>query len=159
MSQSKPSKASVQEQIKKYDGFINDRLRVDLQDTLDQRDALYDKISEYLKLKVQIETIKAQGAQQLKTQVDIGCDFYVQAKVPDASRIFVDIGYGFYPELTLDEAIAFIDRYEKFMLRRADKLTEQAAQIKAHIKLVLEAIQEVAAAAGELSYKPDFFEP
>ena len=43
-------------------------------------------------------------------QVDLGCNFFVDTVVPDTSRIYVALGYGFFLELTLAEALKFIDR-------------------------------------------------
>ncbi len=45
----------------------------------------------------------------MKTKVDLGCNFYCQANIEDPSRIFVEIGLGFYLELTLDEAEKFVN--------------------------------------------------
>ena len=46
----------------------------------------------------------------LKARVDLGCNFYAQAKVPDPTKIFLAIGLGFHLEFTLDEAIKVIIR-------------------------------------------------
>ena len=46
----------------------------------------------------------------LKTKVDLGCNFYCQARVPDPTKIFVSVGLGFFVELTLDEALEFISK-------------------------------------------------
>lgn len=39
-----------------------------------------------------------------RLQVDLGCNFFCQAEVADPTMICVGIGYGFFVELTLDEA-------------------------------------------------------
>ncbi|KAJ2094497.1 hypothetical protein GGI09_005376, partial [Coemansia sp. S100] len=56
--------------------FIADRLQPDLQQVLGLRDAIYNRMSEYLKLKTHIETIRKQGLEELETRVDLGSDFY-----------------------------------------------------------------------------------
>ena len=48
--------------------------------------------------------------QPLKTKVDLGCNFYCQAQVPEPNLIYIDIGLGVYVQFTLDEAVKFIDR-------------------------------------------------
>ena len=57
---------------------------------------------------------RARGVQAtdgtLKTQVDLGNNFFCQAKVPDTSLVCVAIGFGFFVEMTLDEAAAFIKK-------------------------------------------------
>ncbi|KAF9433841.1 hypothetical protein BGZ76_008922 [Entomortierella beljakovae] len=98
---------SIQEKIVRYEKFVNEGLRKDLKDALDARDAIYDQISDYLKLAKDIEVIKDNGLTEMKTQVDLGSNFYVQAKM------------------------------------KAERYTEKAAQIRAHIKIVLEAMAEV----------------
>lgn len=57
---------------------------------------------------------------------------------PDTSKIFVCVGFGFFVELTLSEALKFIDKKSKILTSRSDFLTADAARIKAHIKLVME---------------------
>ncbi|KAI1307371.1 hypothetical protein EDD11_004485 [Mortierella claussenii] len=134
---------SIQQKIARYETFVNEGLRKDLKDALDARDAIYDQISEYLKLSKDIEVIKDNGLKEMKTQVDLGSNFYVQAKIPDTKHIFVNVGFGFHAELTLDEALTFIARKEKHLQKQAEKYTEKAAQIRAHIKIILEAMAEI----------------
>ncbi len=75
--------------------------------------------------------------------VNLGKDFYVQARVPDTSRVHVNVGLGFHAEMTLDEALAFAAAREKQLGEQAEALTARAARLKAHIKLVVGAIDEV----------------
>uniref|UniRef100_A0A3Q2QLF5 Ubiquitously-expressed, prefoldin-like chaperone n=1 Tax=Fundulus heteroclitus TaxID=8078 RepID=A0A3Q2QLF5_FUNHE len=77
---------------------------------LEQRDQVYEKISQYLQLKNTIQSLQEAGSQQLKADVDLGCNFFVQAHVNDSSRVFVAVGFGFFVEMTHDEALRFIDK-------------------------------------------------
>ncbi|KAG0364194.1 hypothetical protein BGZ54_007757 [Gamsiella multidivaricata] len=133
----------IKQKIARYEKFVNEGLRKDLKDALDARDTIYDQISEHLKLAKDIEVIKDNGLKEMKTQVDLGSNFYVQAKIPDTEYIYVNIGFGFHAQLTLDEALVFISKKEAHLQKKAEKYTEKAAQIRAHIKLVLEAIAEI----------------
>ncbi|KAF9312580.1 hypothetical protein BG003_006139 [Podila horticola] len=170
--------SSVQQKLARYETFVNESLKKDLQDALDARNVIYDQISEYLKLAKDIEIIKSNGLKEMKTQVDLGSNFYVQAKIPDTQYIYVNVGFGFHAQLTLDEALTFISKKEGqlskyvgagstcpdegcyaddclilanaityFILawnnRKADVYTQKASQIRAHIKLVLEAMAEI----------------
>ncbi|KAJ3057165.1 hypothetical protein HK097_011170 [Rhizophlyctis rosea] len=137
------SKGQVEEQIQKYQSFVNDRLRLDLKAILDAREKIYESISEHLKLKNQIELIKSQNLTEMKTMMDVGAQFFMQAKIPDTSKIFINIGMGYSVEFTLDEGLAFIDSKEKILLKQAEKQTDKASQIKAHIKVVLETMQQL----------------
>ncbi|CAG8573249.1 53_t:CDS:2 [Diversispora eburnea] len=68
--------------------------------------------------------------------VDLGSNFYVQAKVPDTTYIYINVGFGFHVQLTLDEAIAFIEKKEAMLQKRSNKYTQDIAKINAHIKVV-----------------------
>ena len=57
---------------------------------------------------------------------------------PDASRILVSVGFGFFLEFTLPEALKFIDKKTDRLNERVEKLTSNVSKVKAHIKLVLE---------------------
>ena len=35
----------------------------------------------------------------LKSKVDLGCNFYCEARVPNPGSVFVDVGLGFFVEL------------------------------------------------------------
>ncbi|KAG9325311.1 hypothetical protein KVV02_006951 [Mortierella alpina] len=134
---------SIQQKLARYETFVNESLRSDLKDALDARDAIYEQTSEYLKLAKDIEVIKENGLTEMKTQVDLGSNFYVQAKIPDTKYIYVNVGFGFHAQLTLDEALVFISKKEAHLQKKAEKYTEKASQIRAHIKLVLEAMAEI----------------
>ncbi|KAJ1822378.1 hypothetical protein LPJ56_000825 [Coemansia sp. RSA 2599] len=132
----------IQETIKKYEEFITTTLKPDLEQTLEQRDAIYTRMTEYLKLKTHIDAIKTQDLQELETKVDLGSSFYVKAFVPDTKMIYVSVGFGFHLEMTLDEADAFIDEKVRSMEKLADKYTQEASEIRARIQMVYSALVE-----------------
>ncbi|NXL13293.1 UXT protein, partial [Setophaga kirtlandii] len=78
------------------------------------------------------------AAGPLHTQVDLGCNFFVSAEVPDPQRVFVALGFGFFAELTLPEALRHLERRSSLLQRLSDSLTRDGAKIRAHIRLVLE---------------------
>ena len=90
----------------------------------------------------------------LKTKVDLGCNFYCQARVPDPTKIFVSVGLGFFVELTLDEALKFISKKDGELGKEADKLTANCAKLKANIKLVIGGLQELQHIHSEGPRKP-----
>ncbi|XP_078004089.1 protein UXT isoform X1 [Phascolarctos cinereus] len=100
----------AQAKVLQYETFVSDVLQRDLRQVLAQREEVYGQLAAYLQLKNVLERLQESGDQRLRTQVDLGCNFYVNAEVPDPSRIFVALGYGFFLELTLMEALKFIDR-------------------------------------------------
>ncbi|XP_074538468.1 protein UXT [Halichoeres trimaculatus] len=133
----------VEQKVLQYENFINEVLKRDLQKVLEHRDSVYEKISQYLQLKNTIQTLQESGSQQLKTEVDLGCNFYVQAEVEDASRIFVAVGYGFFVEMTHDEALRFIDKKTSQLTAFTEQLSKDSAKIKANIRMVLEGLREL----------------
>ncbi|KAI9008093.1 Prefoldin subunit-domain-containing protein [Gaertneriomyces semiglobifer] len=130
-------------QVRRYEDFVNHQLRVDLQNTLARRDKVFHTIAEYLKLRNQIELIKSQHVNELKTMMDIGCEFFMQAKIPDTSKVVINLGAGYHVEMTLDEAIQFINEKGKRLTEAAERHTDLASNIKANIKVVLTAIEEI----------------
>ncbi|XP_059150489.1 protein UXT-like [Physella acuta] len=146
---------STEEKILEYETFLNDRLKEDLRKLLEQRDKIYEEISEYCQLKSTIEKIQEEITPEvvLKTKVDLGCNFYVQANVSNPSMICVAIGYGFFLEMTFPEAVMFIDKKTESLQSRVSELTQEACRVKGHIKLVLEGLRELQHIPGH-SEKP-----
>eukprot|EP01103_Thecamoeba_quadrilineata_P007275 TRINITY_DN1709_c0_g1_i2.p1 TRINITY_DN1709_c0_g1~~TRINITY_DN1709_c0_g1_i2.p1 ORF type:complete len:149 (-),score=26.17 TRINITY_DN1709_c0_g1_i2:139-585(-) len=129
--------------IAQYEKLIDEKLKVELKNTLDQRDKLFDQISKYVALRNNINLIQQNNLKSLDSMVNLGSEFYAKAEVPDTSKIFVNIGLGFHVELNLSEAIGVIEAREKLLTDMATDLTNKAAQIKGHIKLVCLAINEL----------------
>ncbi|KAL3852832.1 hypothetical protein ACJMK2_016447 [Sinanodonta woodiana] len=131
--------------VVEYETFLNETLRSDLRKIFEARDKIYNQTAEYLQLKNVIERIKETDLSQdeLKTKVDLGCNFYCQANVPDASKIFVRVGFGFYVEFTLEEALRFIEKKTAMLTEEANKLTKDANKVKANINIILEGLKEM----------------
>ncbi|GFR57402.1 ubiquitously-expressed transcript [Elysia marginata] len=137
--------SSSDSKVFEYESFLNERLREDLRLILEQRDKLYGELTEYFQLRATIQKIKEDVKPEslLKTKVDLGCNFYVQANIPDPSTICVAIGYGFFLDMTFDEALAFIQRKTEVLQDKIDCQTRDAGRVKAHIRLVLEGLREL----------------
>ena len=135
----------VPRKVLEYEAFLNERLKVDLKAVLERRDSLYSDIAEYLQLRNVIDRLHKDGTAHanLKAMVDLGCNFYCQARVPDPSRVFVAVGFGFFVEFTHTEALDFIEKKVNSLKQKAEVLTEQASQIKARIRVVVEALGEL----------------
>ena len=131
------------EKIAQYEELLNERLKVELQQVSDERDTQYERVSQLLELRNNIRMLQEQNKTSLKTQVNLGSDFYVQAAVPDTSSIYVSVGLGFHVQLTLDEAVQFCTKREAHHSAAAEALTQKAARLKARIKLVVAAIDEL----------------
>jgi len=124
---------------------------------LDKRDAIYSDLAEYLQLKTIVEKLKGQQDNQkkeVKTLVDLGCNFYAHARVSDPSHICVAIGYGFFLDFTLTEALRFIDQKTTQLMEQAQRLTDEASKISARVKLVMEALRELQLGSNPLPQQP-----
>lgn len=124
---------------------------------LDRRDAIYSDLAEYLQLKTIVEKLKGQQDNQkkeVKTLVDLGCNFYAHARVSDPSHICVAIGYGFFLDFTLNEALGFIDQKTTQLMEQAQRLTDEASEISARVKLVMEALRELQLGSNPLPQQP-----
>ncbi|KAK6093653.1 hypothetical protein MT418_006255 [Batrachochytrium dendrobatidis] len=130
-------------QIRKYESFVNDRLRKDLEKVLEERDKLYEQIAQLLQLRNQIHVIQKQSQGEMKTMMDVGCDFFMKARIPDTSKIILNVGSNIFVEMPLDDAIKFLEKKEKTLEGQTEKWTNRASEIRAHIKLVLKAISEL----------------
>lgn len=146
--------AAINEKVLKYEEFLNEKLRSDLRVVLEERDKIYKQISEYMQLKRLIDTIKegqsdsndtnnTMSPPSIKMKMDLGCNFYCQTVVPDSSRIFVLVGFGYYVEMTLAEAEVFVDKKVKVLHQKSQRSSKDSAKIKAHIKLVMEGLREL----------------
>ncbi|XP_049623352.1 protein UXT [Suncus etruscus] len=131
------------DKVLRYETFISDVLQRDLQKVLDHRDKVYEQLAKYLQLRNVIERIQETNRSELCMQVDLGCNFFVDTVVPDASRIYMALGYGFFLELTLTEALKFIDRKSSLLTELSNSLTKDSMNIKAHIHMLLEGLREL----------------
>jgi hypothetical protein len=59
-----------------------------------------------------------------------GCNFYCEARVTDPGRLCVAVGLGFFLEMTLPEALLYIQKRDGQLAAQAAQLTKQAAHIK-----------------------------
>ncbi|KAL5014893.1 hypothetical protein ScPMuIL_009163 [Solemya velum] len=140
----------ITEKVHRYETFLNEKLRTDLRKVHEKRDVIYSELAEFLQLKTAIENIKeTNSTNDLKTRVDLGCNFYIQANIPDSSKIFVAVGLDIYLEMTLDEASTFIEKKISKMNEHVSMLSKDLAKIKAHIKLVIEGLREIQSISSE----------
>lgn len=147
----------IEEKILQYETFLNDTLKSDLRKLHNERDKVFEEQAEFLALKNSIIAIQAAGLKEgepLKTKMDLGCNFYAQAEVPNPQMIFVSVGLGFFAELTLDEALAFIEKKDKQLAGKAEAFTKDSIKAKANIKLVVGGLQELQKISLEEGRKP-----
>ncbi|KAL6075864.1 Prefoldin subunit-domain-containing protein [Balamuthia mandrillaris] len=136
-------KAERHEKVKEYTQFIKERLEVDLHRLLAQRNKIQQQRAQYLQLGDNLRLIKDNNLKELKTMTNLGSDFFVQTRVPDCSKVCVNVGLGFHVEYTLDEALAFIDAREKDLNEEAQALTRRCDAINERIRLMYQGIAQL----------------
>jgi len=92
---------TVGEKVERYSKFVDETLRVRLAQVLDQREEVVRDIEAFEKLRGTIQVMSESKSSKAKSMVNIGCDLYMQAAIPDTSRIMVNVGLGFFVEFTL----------------------------------------------------------
>lgn len=120
--------------------FINDKLKKDLADVVAKEEKLSEVISDYLKIKSALKVFKLSAKRGVKIQTNLGCEFYAQCQIEDASKVYICVGKDIYLHMELDEAIKMIDFKENQLRKQMDELQLSASKIKAYIKLVLESL-------------------
>ncbi|KAL3336488.1 hypothetical protein AABB24_029236 [Solanum stoloniferum] len=132
-----------QEKVRRFEEFIDRRLKPDLVHAIAERDKVFEQQKIFSDLRSNIENLEKNNVTNLKTLVNIGSEVYLQADVPDTTRIFVDVGLGFHVEFTWSEALNYISAREEKLARQIEEYTRLIASIKAQIKMVCEGIREL----------------
>lgn len=123
--------------------FINDVLRKDLKEYETYLNRMNAEIMEFVQLKNLCENIVENlSPHGFKTQVNVGGNFFMSAKVADTKHIMINIGLNHYVEFTLSEAIKFCDFKIKSMQNEANVIREKSIETKANIKLSLLCLAE-----------------
>lgn len=131
--------------VTRYESFVNDTLKEDLRIVEERLQKLNSEIAEFFQIKKSLEVLQNEEIFKdgFKTQVDIGCNFYIQAKVSDPSTMLFDIGLHHYLEFTKPEALKYIDARITALEEVSESLIQKSAETKAHIKLMLLHIGEL----------------
>lgn len=130
---------SVDNTIAKYETFINDVLKEDLRQLEARLQEVNSEISDLIQQKQTLKVItnKAIHPDGFKSQVNLGCNFFMEAAVKDTSSMLVNVGLNHYLELSLPETLNFLEIRTKACDLKATELRTKGAQTKAHIKLML----------------------
>eukprot|EP00345_Euplotes_harpa_P008998 CAMPEP_0168354616 /NCGR_PEP_ID=MMETSP0213-20121227/24010_1 /TAXON_ID=151035 /ORGANISM="Euplotes harpa, Strain FSP1.4" /LENGTH=155 /DNA_ID=CAMNT_0008366567 /DNA_START=16 /DNA_END=479 /DNA_ORIENTATION=- len=122
--------AEVEQKVKKYEDFIHNKIDPDLKILETKVNSLYKSMESYVNLKNTIEMLNEQGVKSTRMQVDMGCNFYVQAEVEDTDTLIVDIGKGIFVELTRKQALSVCEQKQTNYEKSINALKEKMAQVK-----------------------------
>ncbi|KAH8398496.1 hypothetical protein KR215_007577, partial [Drosophila sulfurigaster] len=128
--------------VAKLEEFINDRLKEDLKQLEICLDRYNEDIMEYVQLKNTLQTFDEHMPDGYKTQVNIGSNIFMQARVKQMDKILVNVGKEVYLEMSMEEAIKFSDVRIKILTKQADVVRDESVKKRTLIKLALLAIAE-----------------
>ncbi|XP_033160972.1 probable prefoldin subunit 5 isoform X2 [Drosophila mauritiana] len=97
---------------------------------------------EYLQLKNTLQTFDTHLPDGYKTQVNIGSNVFMQARVRKMDSILVDVGKNVFLDMSIPEAERYCDTRVKILTKQSDVLREESVKKRAQIKMALIAISE-----------------
>lgn len=121
----------------RYESFINNCLKEDLRIYDDQIKLYNEETLEYIQLKNMIECIKDNFSDGLKTQMNVGGNFFIQAKITDAKTILIDVGLHHFVEFNMEEALRFVQMKINILNKKNEIVREESIKTRANIKLAL----------------------
>lgn len=124
------------------ENFIEDILRKKLKEYDMFISKTNAEIMEFVQLKNLCENIGEHLSDGFKTQVNIGGNIFLAAKVPDIKHVMVNVGLNHYVNFTMSEAIKFCDFKIKSLENETNFIREKSIETRASIKLALLCIDE-----------------
>lgn len=128
--------------ITQLEEFINDVLKEDLNRLEQCLNEFNGEIMEYVQLKNTLQTFGEHMPDGYKTQVNIGSNVFMQARVKKMDKILVNVGKEHFLEMSMQEAINFSDVRIKILTKQADVVREESVKKRSQIKMALIAISE-----------------
>ncbi|EDL45477.1 prefoldin, alpha subunit [Plasmodium vivax India VII] len=124
--------------ILKSESFIDDVLHEQLRERQKRRDEILQDIFD---MEILVENLKLfinmKDQKEIETLTLLGCDSYVYADILDKNKIFIQIGYEFYLEMSLEDAIVFLKKKINLYEDKVAYWNKQIARVKAHIQIVI----------------------
>ncbi|KAI5706570.1 hypothetical protein M8J75_009447 [Diaphorina citri] len=135
----------VTRKVADFEYFVNNVLKEKLKLYEISLDKINTEIAEYIQLKNIVETLLEGELDGISAQVDVGCNYYLQAKSKEShiKNILVNVGLNTYVDLTLNQALTFTNQKIKVYNLQTKEIRKNIAITKAHIKLTLFGIQEL----------------
>lgn len=128
--------------ITQIEAFINDVLKEDLKQLELHLNQFNEEIMEYVQLKNTIQTFGDHMPDGYKTQLNIGSNIFMQARVKQMNKILVNVGKDVYLEMDMQEAIRYSDMRVKILTKQADVVREESIKKRTQIKMALIAMSE-----------------
>lgn len=123
--------------IEEVEYFINDKLKVELGNLDNALNKANEDIMEYMQLEKTIEFIKTNKSDGFKTQIDVGSNMFMEASVDKIEPILINVGLNVYLELTIEEALKFLEQKIKILNKESEIIREESLKVRAEIKILL----------------------
>eukprot|EP00933_Yihiella_yeosuensis_P070009 TRINITY_DN7728_c0_g1_i1.p1 TRINITY_DN7728_c0_g1~~TRINITY_DN7728_c0_g1_i1.p1 ORF type:complete len:189 (-),score=59.81 TRINITY_DN7728_c0_g1_i1:96-629(-) len=153
------SDLAVDAKVLEYENFVEKVLKQKLKRSLEDFQKDFEVVEQVRELRQNIKLLLKDNITELETQVELGCQVYVKALVPDATKIFVDIGLGFHLEMPLEDADEFLEQKEEHLLKGLELKKQETARVKADIHEALHYIDLMMRVKGGAQPWLDKFEP
>lgn len=124
------------------ESFVTDVLQRNLATFDTQLQKINAEVEELQQLAKTVKNVQKHLSDGFKTQMNIGANIFMQAKVPDPSKILLHLGKNVYVEFGLEEALKYIDLKNRILIREGDIVREESIRTRAKIKLALICLAE-----------------
>ncbi|KAL7740740.1 hypothetical protein ACLKA6_012357 [Drosophila palustris] len=135
-------KDAHQARIAEIEEFINEVLKEDLKRLEVCLNRFNEEIMEYMQLKNTLQAFNDNMKDGYKTQVNIGSNIFMQARVKEMNKILVNVGKDIYMEMSMREAIRFSDVRVRILTKMSEVVREESVKKRSQIKMSLIAISE-----------------
>lgn len=139
------SEPELKQRLEEYQKFVDDILKADLIKSEELTAACKKEISEYEQLLKQLDDFLQKGKACSLFSVDIGCGVYCEAKVPDPSTLYIDIGLGFHLECTTEEARVLASMRLQLLEERLSAYSEQTKKLQEQLEFAETAMKHLTA--------------
>ena len=148
--------------IAEYGNFISQTLEPQLRNAVMEREKTEAEINDYIQLQNGLRRLlleqqqqqqlgsssleeSHQSTKQLNGLVDIAhSTIYCNVSIPNLNIIYVDVGFGFHIEMTISEAISFIDKRVHFLEKTVLKhRLDVAKRVAKDVEDALELLEEL----------------
>jgi len=140
------SASELREKLKEYSTFLDSTLYPELKRTVAAREEAEAEIKEYQELYDKLGVLQNRNA-PLDAMVNLGHELvYCKAEVEDPSTVFVDVGKGFFVELTVEQALPVIEKRITFLQKEIlAKRVQDANRVASHLEsslMIVEALSK-----------------
>ncbi|XP_053948486.1 protein UXT [Anastrepha ludens] len=122
--------------------FVNDFLKKDLEELERHIDKYNGEIMEYVQLENTLQTLNENSPGSFNTQMNIGGNIFMEAKVDNTDTILIDVGKGYFLQFSAEEAMKFLDFKVRVLTKECNVLREESVKKRSDIKLALMCIAE-----------------